>query len=128
MTTSDTVPDDEPARVTTPRAARVTSSLLADQVFDRLRSWITSGQWKPGTQMRIREVAAKVGTSEMPVREAFRRLEQAGLIVIEPYRGARVPLLTIDELEHVYDVRVMLEPQAARLGANLADAAVVAEM
>ncbi|OUS92139.1 hypothetical protein CA951_29985 [Rhodococcus sp. NCIMB 12038] len=44
-----------------------------------------------------------MGTSVMPVREAFRRLEQAGLIVTEPYRGASVRELSIDELEYVYD-------------------------
>ncbi len=107
---------------------KVSSNLLADQVFNQLRAWITHGDWAPGVTMRIREVASLVGTSDMPVREAFRRLEQAGLIVVEPYRGARVPLLSIDELEHVYDVRVILEPQAALRGTRHAGADVVEAM
>lgn len=106
----------------------VTASLLADQVFEALRGWIAAGEWAPGRQLRIRDVAVLVGTSEMPVREAFRRLEQAGLILIEPYKGATVRSLSIDELEHVYDVRIMLEPEAGRQGARHADGRVLATM
>ncbi|MFC9362310.1 GntR family transcriptional regulator [Rhodococcus sp. NPDC057014] len=107
---------------------RVSSSLLADQVFEALRGWIAQGEWEPGKQLRIREVAAQVGTSDMPVREAFRRLEQAGLIVVEPYRGATVRVLSIDELEHVYDIRIMLEPAAARDGVERCDDGVLEQM
>lgn len=107
---------------------RVTSSLLADQVHAALRDWIATGEWPPGKRLRIREVAALVGTSEMPVREAFRRLEQAGLLTVEPYKGATVRALSIDELEQIYDVRIMLEAEAARLGVARADDTVVAEM
>ncbi len=107
---------------------QVGSSLLADQVFSVLRHWITRGEWQPGKQLRIREVAALVGTSEMPVREAFGRLSQAGLIDIEPYKGATVRALSIDELEHIYEVRIMLEAEAGRQGAQRADAAVVEAM
>lgn len=123
----------DPVTVRAPSAPRrlqhrVSLSLLADQVYERLRGWIAQGDWPPGRQLRIREVAALVGTSEMPVREAFRRLEQAGLIVSEPYKGAVVRELSIDELEHVYDVRIMLEPEAGRQGARAAGAEVVVAM
>jgi DNA-binding GntR family transcriptional regulator len=107
---------------------RVASSLLADQVHAALRGWIADGSWAPGKRLRLREVAALVGTSEMPVREAFRRLEQAGLITVEPYKGATVRTLSIDELEQIYDVRIMLEGEAARLGAAEAGAQVVETM
>lgn len=117
-----------PAATQPPLKRKVASSLLADQVFDALRGWIAAGEWAPGRQLRIKEVATLVGTSEMPVREAFRRLEQAGLIVIEPYKGATVRRLSIDELEHVYDVRIMLEPEAGRQGARHADAGVLEAM
>ena len=110
------------------RTHQVASSLLADQVFSVLRHWITRGEWQPGKQLRIREVAALVGTSEMPVREAFGRLSQAGLIDVEPYKGATVRALSIDELEHMYDVRILLEAEAGRQGAQRADATVVAAM
>jgi DNA-binding GntR family transcriptional regulator len=118
-----------PATPAVPRAEyRVSSSLLADQVFEALRGRIAQGEWEPGEQLRIREVATLVGTSDMPVREAFKRLEQAGLIVVEPYRGATVRELSIDELEHVYDIRIMLEPAAARGGMERCDNAVLETM
>ena len=107
---------------------QVGSSPLADQVFEVLRQRITRGEWKPGSQLRIKEVAALVGTSEMPVREAFRRLAQAGLIVLEPYKGATIPVLHISDLEHIYDVRVMLEAEAGRQGAQRATDEVVETM
>ncbi|MDF3313109.1 GntR family transcriptional regulator, partial [Rhodococcus sp. T2V] len=127
VTTAPFVPG--PAHTPTPALQhRVSSSLLANQVYEALRGWIAHGDWQPGKQLRIREVAAMVGTSDMPVREAFRRLEEAGLIVIEPYKGATVRVLSIDELEHVYDVRIMLEPESARQGALRAGADVVTTM
>ena len=52
----------------------------------------------------------------MPVREAIRRLEEAGLAEREPHKGAVVKGLTLEELVHVYDVRRLLEGEAARLG------------
>lgn len=119
----------EPVELTAPRLQhRVGSSLLADQVFEVLRGWITSGEWQPGKQLRIRQVAALVGTSEMPVREAFRRLAQADLIVVEPYKGATVRVLHIGELEHIYDVRIMLEGEAGRQGVLQATGDVVDRM
>jgi DNA-binding GntR family transcriptional regulator len=53
----------------------------------------------------------------MPVREAIRRLEEAGLAERVPHKGAVVKGLTLIELEHVYDVRILLEEEAAGLGA-----------
>src|SRR5262245_25239015 len=55
----------------------------------------------------------------MPVREAIRRLEQAGLAEREPHKGAVVKGLTLAELVHVYGVRRLLEGEAARLGSAL---------
>jgi DNA-binding GntR family transcriptional regulator len=52
----------------------------------------------------------------MPVREAIRRLEEAGLAERVPHKGAVVKRLTLTELEHVYDVRILLEAEAAALG------------
>jgi DNA-binding GntR family transcriptional regulator len=54
----------------------------------------------------------------MPVREAIRRLEEAGLAEREPHKGAVVKGLTLEELVHVYGVRRLLEGEAARLGAG----------
>src|SRR3954470_16232795 len=76
-----------------------------------------SGELPAGARLRVRDLALQVGTSVMPVREAIRRLEEAGLAERSPHKGAVVKGLTLEELVHVYDVRRLLEVEAARLGA-----------
>jgi len=95
----------------------VTPTLVADQVFEVLRSRILTGELAGGYPLRVRDVAALVGTSVMPVREAIRRLEEAGLATRVPHRGAVVRKFSVAELIHIYDVRTILEVQAARRGA-----------
>lgn len=96
----------------------VQPALLADQVYDVLHNAIVSGELPAGSRLRIRDVAEQVGTSVMPVREAIRRLEEGGFATREPHKGAVVKGLTLEELIHVYDVRKVLEREAARLGAE----------
>src|SRR5436190_23461106 len=98
--------------------ARAEPSLLTDRVFVAIHAAIMSGELPAGTRLRVRDLAAQVGTSVMPVREAIRRLEEAGLAERSPHKGAVVKGLTLPELVHVYDVRRMLEVEAARLGAK----------
>ncbi|WP_109776118.1 GntR family transcriptional regulator [Quadrisphaera granulorum] len=93
-------------------------SLLADQVFVTLRDMIVNGHLPGGTRLRIRQIADEVGTSVMPVREAIRRLEEAGLAVSSPHRGAVVREVSKDELLHIYDIRILLETDAAERGAR----------
>jgi DNA-binding GntR family transcriptional regulator len=99
-------------------SGRAEPSLLADQVYAVIREAILNGEMPAGTRLRIRDLAAQVGTSVMPVREAIRRLEEAGLAERSPHKGAIVRGLTLAELVHVYDVRRLLEVEAARLGAK----------
>lgn len=94
--------------------------LVADQVYETLRSKILVGELPAGSPLRVRTVAQWVGTSVMPVREAIRRLEETGLAIRFPHRGAVVKEFTVAELIHVYDVRTILESQAARRGAKSA--------
>lgn len=108
--------------------SNVTVAPLTEQVFDTLRGWIVTGQLEPGYRLRVRDVAELVGTSVMPVREAIRQLVHAGLAVHEPYKGAKVRGLDVGELEHAYDVRILLEGEGARLGANAGGAAVADRM
>jgi DNA-binding GntR family transcriptional regulator len=80
---------------------------------------IMSGDLPAGSRLKVRDLAAQVGTSVLPVCEAIRRLEQAGLAERSPHKGAVVKGLTLEELVHVYDVRRLLEVEAARGGAEL---------
>lgn len=97
--------------------------LLTDQVYEFLHRAIVNGEMPAGTRLRVRDVAAEVGTSVMPVREAIRRLEEAGLAEREPHKGAVVRGLTLSELVPVYDTRRLLEGEAAALGAARIDRA-----
>lgn len=101
---------------------------LADQVFATLRGWIIEGRLPPGYRLRVRDLAASVGTSVQPVRDAIMRLVETGLVVQEPYKGARVRDLEVSELQQAYDVRILVEGECARLGALAASPAVVERM
>lgn len=101
-----------------PRTTKVvTPTLVADQVYKVVEQAILTGELEAGSPLRVRDVAAMVGTSVMPVREAISRLEEAGLAVRIPHRGAVVKTFTVGELMHIYDVRKILETDAARRGA-----------
>jgi len=97
---------------------RAEPTLLTDQVYSMIHESIMNGDLPAGARLRVRDLAEQVGTSVMPVREAIRRLEEAGLAERVPHRGAVVKGLTLAELVHVYDVRRLLEVEAARLGAQ----------
>ncbi|BCW69113.1 GntR family transcriptional regulator [Arthrobacter sp. NicSoilB8] len=97
---------------------RVVPTLLTDQVYAMIHEAILNGDLPAGARLRVRDLAEQVGTSVMPVREAIRRLEEAGLAEREPHKGAVVKSLTLEELIHVYDVRRLLETEAARLGSQ----------
>lgn len=99
-------------------AAEVTPVLLADQVFEVLRKKILTGELEGGSPLRVRNVAKMVDTSVMPVREAIRRLEDIGLASHIPHRGTVVRLFTAAELLHIYDVRALIEVEAAARGAK----------
>lgn len=102
----------------------ITPTLVADQVYEALRSAILTGELAAGSPLRVRDVAAMVGTSVMPVREAIRRLEETGLATRIAHKGAVVREFTVTELIHIYEVRSTLEVEAARRGTlNIKDSA-----
>lgn len=90
---------------------------ISDQVFEAIHSAIMSGAFPSGARLQIRDLAAELGTSEMPVREAIKRLEALELVDRVPYRGAVVKALSVEELDRTYAVRRLLEVEATRLAA-----------
>ena len=94
-----------------------TRRTLGGTVTSRLRDLIVTGQLEAGTQLPLRELAARLGVSVMPVREALRSLESEGLVVVEPHRGASVARLSVEDVEELYALRGALEGLAARLAA-----------
>jgi DNA-binding GntR family transcriptional regulator len=95
------------------------SPSLTDKVYAVLHEAIMSGEYPAGYRLRIRDLAAEVGTSVMPVREAIRRLEEAGFAERVPHKGSVVKGHHPADLLHVYDTRRILEVEAARRGAAL---------
>ena len=91
----------------------------ADRAYEGLRQAILTGVLEPNEQINPKEVAAEFGMSVIPVREALRRLEQEGLIVIKPHVGAAVRELPVEELRENLLIRSELEALAARLAAPL---------
>ncbi|MDX3448678.1 GntR family transcriptional regulator [Streptomyces scabiei] len=65
----------------------VSSTLVADQVYEVLAGRIFTGELHAGARLRVRDIAEQVGTSVMPVREAVRLLVENGLAVSHPHRG-----------------------------------------
>jgi DNA-binding GntR family transcriptional regulator len=83
---------------------------VVDQVADALRARILSGGLPEGRQLRQEVLAAELGVSRIPLREAFRRLEAEGLLTIAPHRGAVVSVLSLGEIAELFDLRAMIEP------------------
>ena len=82
------------------------------RVADHLRRAILSGEIGPGEWIRQEEVAERLGSSRLPVREALRLLEAEGLTEHERHRGTRVPRLSMHEVDVMYRMREQLEQLA----------------
>lgn len=89
-----------------------------DIVCALLREMIIGGELKPAEPLRQRELATRLGVSQTPVREALRRLESEGLVVIDPHRGATVNESEEGAVEDHGQVRAVLEALGARLAAK----------
>jgi DNA-binding GntR family transcriptional regulator len=90
----------------------------AEAAYEAIRAGIVSGDFARGQRLREEELAARVGVSRTPVREALRRLDAEGLVEFAPNRGARVTAWSGQELWDNYEVRAMLESYGARLAAE----------
>jgi len=98
--------------MTTTRIEGATS--LVDQVLTLTRQRILSGEYAPGSRLPVHMLADESGASLIPVREALRVLEAERLVESIPNRGARVTPLSIDDMEDLYSVRILLETEALR--------------
>ena len=88
---------------------------LRDVVFNTLREAILKGELKPGERLMELQLAAKLGVSRTPIREAIRMLEQEGLAVTIPRKGAEVAKMTEKDMEDVLQIRDALDELAASI-------------
>jgi len=103
-------------------------SRLVNDVVERLHRMIAEGDLVPGQRLREVELSERLGVSRTPIREALLRLESDGTIVVDPGRGRYIRTLSNDEVRHVYEVRLALEPMAASRGCEHADERHLAEV
>ena len=82
---------------------------VAEQAADMLRERILGGYLAAGTPIRQEHLAAELGISRIPLREALKQLEAEGLVTIEPHKGATVAELSIAEIDELFQLRLRLE-------------------
>ncbi len=87
---------------------------LRDVVFHTLREAILKGDLKPGERLMELQLAAKLGVSRTPIREAIRMLEQEGLAITIPRKGAEVAKMTEKDMEDVLQIRKSLDELAVK--------------
>jgi DNA-binding GntR family transcriptional regulator len=83
-------------------------------VLDAIKHAILSGELEPGQSLVEAELAQALGVSKTPVREALKTLAGAGLVTMSPYRGAAVRAIDSGTASAIYDMRLLLEPEAVR--------------
>ena len=84
-------------------------------VYRVLRAAILDGTLPPGAQLRERDIATDLGVSRSPLREALSRLEEEGLVVKVPFRGAFVVEVSAQEVAEIASIRLLVEPYAGEL-------------
>lgn len=92
---------------------------LSAAIVEQLRRDILAGTYAAGEQLRQDALAASFEVSRIPVREALFQLEAEGLVVIEPHKGAIVSAFPLEEIDDVFDLRVLLEPRMLAQSAPL---------
>lgn len=90
------------------------------EVYSRLLTEIRTGILRPGDRLTETELAARLGISRTPVREAIRALEIDGLVTHKPRVGASIRALDYAEITELYEMRSVLEGTAARFAARAA--------
>lgn len=88
---------------------------LQEQLYQRIREDLLAGRFQPGERLKIRDLAAAWGTSPMPVRAALQRLVAEGALEGEPQRSVRVPAMTRERYQNIFQVRLGLEGLAVEL-------------
>jgi DNA-binding GntR family transcriptional regulator len=91
---------------------------LREVIFETLRNAIVNGDLRPGERLMEVYLAEQMGVSRTPVREAIRKLEADGLVLMEPRRGTRVAEISVKDIVDVLEVRSMLDRLATGLAAT----------
>jgi DNA-binding GntR family transcriptional regulator len=101
---------------------------LQQQIHDRLLGRILRRELEPGERISPPEIAAALGVSITPVRDAVNQMAAEGLVTVTPRRGTIVSPVSVRDIEELYEIRLMIEPHAAELAAGRASPAEIARM
>lgn len=93
---------------------------LQQQIHDQLLGRILRRELEPGERISPPEIAAALGVSITPVRDAVNQMAAEGLVTVMPRRGTVVSPVSIRDIEELYEIRLMIEPQAAEAAASRA--------
>jgi DNA-binding GntR family transcriptional regulator len=103
----------------TARSTSTEKRTLADDAYAELKSRVMRAELAPGAKLSIDGLAKQLAFSQTPIREALARLESEGLLARRPLSGYTVePLLSAAEFADLFEIRLMLEPLAARRAAE----------
>lgn len=98
------------------------------RAYDFLRAGILKGTFPAGVRLLETAIAEQAGVSRTPVREAIRRLDGEGLVILRPHFGAVVRIWTLEELEDIFSLRAVLEALAVERATPRATAAQISEL
>jgi DNA-binding GntR family transcriptional regulator len=94
-----------------------------EAVLEAVKHAILAGELRPGQSLVETELAQLLGVSKTPVREALKTLAGAGLVTMSPYRGATVRAIDDAAAAAIYDLRLLVEPEAGGRAGRAAGAA-----
>lgn len=107
---------------------RVLPKTVQQQTVEKLRGAILSGMFKPGERLLEAQLCEMLGVSRPSVREALRSLEAERLVTLVPNKGPHIPIVAWEQATEIYQVRALLEGEAAALAAGRASANDVKKM
>jgi DNA-binding GntR family transcriptional regulator len=120
--------DDATAEAQPVFTARPDRRKMTDWVWEELREAIIELRLRPGEPLREVALAEQLGVSKTPLREAFARLEQEGLVETTSFKGAVVTGYSERDLNEIYELRTLLEGAAARAAAERSSAETLDEL
>lgn len=110
------------------RSVAPSNSSAVDLVTVEIRRAVLTGTLAPGKQFSIRDLAEQLGVSHIPIREALRRLESQGLILLPQARSASVAPLSVADLDAIYRLRYVVELPLAGASAGQREPAQIARL
>lgn len=99
---------------------RVLPKTVQQQTVEKLRGAILSGMFKPGDRLLEAQLCEMLGVSRPSLREALRSLEAERLVTLVPNKGPHIPIVAWERAAEIYQVRALLEGEAAALAAGKA--------